>query len=64
MLIPITTGSTDFPITLRQLLTNLEKMTTTHPDYLDYPLKFTPGKPIIEADLVAHDRGPFIQIIP
>lgn len=58
--IPITTGSTDFPITLRQLLTSLEKMTTTHPDYLDYPLRSNGA--IIEADLVASDQGPFIHL--
>lgn len=58
--IPITTGSTDFPITLRQLLTSLEKMVTTHPDYLDYPLRS--NGPIIEADLVSSDQGPFIHL--
>lgn len=61
MLIPITTGSTDFPITLRQLLTSLEKMVTTHPDYLDYPLH--EGQAVIEADIISTDKGPVIQLI-
>lgn len=60
--IPITTGSTDFPITLRQLLTNLEKMTTTHPDYLDYPLYG--ARAIVEADILSTNKGSVIQLIP
>lgn len=61
MLIPITTGSTDFPITLRQLLTSLEKMVTTHPDYLDYPLQCNSGV-IYQADLIGTDKGPIIAL--